>query len=290
MLQYGGGKSLTLRHYGMDTALLALLHRHSPARVYDVMCGGGAATAYMADVYPAEYYAADLHPAAVCVLRALGTGWQPPAVLGYDEWARLSVTGVVPWPACVACRELVDCTVLDRAPWLVNAHTCEASQDPLHGFAGFGVSYGGMYYRAYGGQERAKWRDPVGGMRAACLDAVPALRRVRGWANGDYRRVLGLPGSDALWTLHPGDFVYVDKPYENTLGYVGMPPFDHLAFWAWAADLVRAGVVVVVSEFGAPVGWVAVWSCYKAQPIRNGRNGASSNFVYDSLYMMEGYT
>lgn len=51
------------------------------------------------------------------------------------------------------------------------------------------------------------------------------------------------------------DLVYADIPYAGTLDYKGLPPFDHAAFWTWAAQVAATGARMLVSEFTAPDPW-----------------------------------
>lgn len=279
MLQYNGGKNLTLRHYGMDKAIADLITACKPQRIFDPTTGGGSVVEYICSLpLPADtrIIASDLHPAGICLLRALASDHAPPAVLAEDEWNTAKARGQVPWRDCQGCK------FGERSL----PHTCPAGTDPLHGFAGFGVSYGGMYYQGYGGRSRPKWRDPVGGMAKACIKAGKHLKRVSEWHVCNYYEVVGPPGSGALHTAGEGDLIYADIPYKGTLGYKGLPAFDHPRYWAWALACERAGATVATSEFTAPPPFTPWWTCSKAQPGRNGRPGSTSEFVQDHIFML----
>lgn len=74
-----------------------------------------------------------------------------------------------------------------------------------------------------------------------------------------FREVVGVDGRTTAFG--PGDVVYCDIPYDGTATYATAPPFDAEAFWRWAVRLARRGVLVLVSEYGAPPVGLEVWRC-----------------------------
>lgn len=54
---------------------------------------------------------------------------------------------------------------------------------------------------------------------------------------------------------------YCDKPYEGTMDYPAVAPFDHTKFWRHATDVSRS-LPVLVSERQAPEDWIVLdeWS------------------------------
>jgi DNA adenine methylase len=56
----------------------------------------------------------------------------------------------------------------------------------------------------------------------------------------------------------PGDVVYCDPPYKDTMRYKGVPTFHSDAFWTWCDEAVDLGAKVYVSEVQAPPHWTAV--------------------------------
>lgn len=55
----------------------------------------------------------------------------------------------------------------------------------------------------------------------------------------------------------PGTVVYLDPPYADSVGYPACGKFDHVEFWRVMTEWANRGVVVRVSEYAAPEGWIA---------------------------------
>ncbi len=145
--------------------------------------------------------------------KALQIGWIPPESIPFEDWQRLKV---LPKPSA------------------------------LRGFAGFGASFGGHWFRAYARQQAGVEDDEtVQASRRTCLRQAKQFRDARvKFVCSVYDR----------WQPHPGDVVYCDPPYAGTAGYCGLDEkFDHSRFWAWCAHLVRNGVRVLVSEYTCPL-------------------------------------
>lgn len=306
MAQYPGGKTFTIKRYGLGPELAWWLGQLKPARIFDLTAGSGAVLEFFAAHFGArtqggtDYFGpdaplivgSDLHPAAICLLRSLAKSepdaYKPPSVLSEAEYLAQRPAGVVPWPACRRCESMTRGWRGNPQPPVREpdgGHTCPASQNAAHGFAGFGVSFGANYYSGYGGKSRPKYRDPVGSVAKVYLKAAPLLRRVDAWHTGDYRTVYGLPGSGAIYTARPGDLVYMDIPYAGTTGYKGLPPFDHAAYWAWVAELAAFGVTVLTSEFAAPAPFERVWYCTRQVESRTGSHGGNKPPVEDGLWV-----
>ncbi len=123
-----------------------------------------------------------------------------------------------------------------------------AEPSALRAFAGFGCSFGGKWFGGYASNGRGD--DFAGAARRGIMRKVPALAEVR------FRQC----GYDK-WKFDPSRVViYCDPPYAGTTVYAGAEPWDADRFWVWAEKVSRAGALVFVSEYAAPVGWVSVWS------------------------------
>lgn len=114
--------------------------------------------------------------------------------------------------------------------------------DPLTAFAAAGCSFGGKWWGGYargaGDYARASSRSLV--RKLASLRDVEILCR-------DYRD--DPPAS--------GIVVYFDPPYADSVGYPACGDFDHAEFWRVACEWAERGVIVRVSEYAAPDGWIA---------------------------------
>lgn len=285
MAQYQGGKTFTIKRYGLGPELARWLTALQPRRVFDLTSGSGAGLEFFAQHLGERgpdapmLVGSDLHPAAICLLRELARGWRPPTTLSEDEHRDLRDTGRVPAAGCAGCEDMT------HARFPARAHACPASTDPIHGFAGFGCSFGGSYYSGYGGRSRPKYRDPVGSVAKVYVKAAPLLARVDAWHVGDFRSVYGLPGSGAVYDAASTDLVYVDIPYAGTTGYKGLPSFDHAAYWRWVDTLAVAGVTVLTSEFTAPAHILRAWYCTRQVEARTGKHGGDKAPEQDGLWV-----
>ena len=124
---------------------------------------------------------------------------------------------------------------------------------PLRGLVGFGVSFGGLWFSSYAKNSydnRGKGRvnDYYKQARECVLRQAARFATVT-FSRRDYR------------TWHPGKgwLVYCDPPYADTAGYDAVGPFDSNEFWTVAEKWSRAGAVVLVSEYMAPIAWQSVW-------------------------------
>ena len=303
-----GGKEFALVRYGMRDFWREVLRIRRPRRIVEVMTGSGSVAAKLAELVQelgltCEIVANDGHPAAVCLLRSTAEGWDPPDVLTEDDYRVLQRRARETAATCPAC------TAGPRAAVDLTPHTCAASRDPLIGFAGFLVSFGGKYFAGYGG--RVRTRDAGKAKPWSQVEcSARALRKVRSalarvtWHTGDYRTLPARVG------VYGGDLWYADKPYTGTEQYAGVPGngcaccagkggkapvFCDRVFWAWAHGLAvhrgndpyaETGVDMLVSEFTAPPPWLPVWSVTRRQEMRDGQNGSGQTGVTDTVFAL----
>lgn len=289
-----GGKTFAIARHGMGDFWKRYLLTRRPRRFVDGMCGMGSVAAYVAALdLGTEVHANDGHPAAVCLLRSVGAGWDPPDEMSEDEYRSIKERALASARDCAACQ--VRC-------WPAE-HTCDGSRDPLVGFAGFGVSFGGKYFAGYGGRVRTRHRGKANPWSQVRCSAN-ALRKIREPLSrvtfhvGDYR---SLP--ERLGVL-AGDCWYWDKPYTGTEQYRGVPGngclcglcgkgkggavFCDTAFWQRQDALAKTpGVDVLVSEFLAPAHWRKLWSTVRRQEMRDGQNGSGQAPKEDCVFVRE---
>lgn len=306
-----GGKQFALVRYGMRDFWRAVLRLRRPRRIVECMTGSGSVAACLAQLVQelgieCQIVANDGHPASVCLLRSTAAGWDPPDVLTETEYRRLQALARETAATCPACswRPSVPGETPPALP-----HTCAAASDPLVGFAGFLVSFGGKYFAGYGGRTRtrdagrAKPWSQVECSANALRKIRPHLARVT-WHTGDYRTLPARVG------VYGGDLWYADKPYTGTEQYAGVPGngcaccagkggkapvFCDRVFWAWAHGLAvhrgndpyaETGVDMLVSEFTAPPPWLPVWSVTRRQEMRDGQNGSGQTGVTDTVFAL----
>ena len=147
----------------------------------------------------------DINPYLIALLRAVRDGWIPPDSVSEDEYARVRK---------------------------------DTSDPALHGFVGFGCSFGAKWW---GGYARSGTRNYnyAAATRRTLIAQRPSLIGSR-LECGDYAE-LELP-DEAL--------IYCDPPYRGTTQY--RDAFDSDRFWAVARRWAQGGHVVVVSEYSAP--------------------------------------
>ncbi len=206
-MRYLGGKSR------LAAGIAEVIKRAAVDRYVEPFTGGGSVLEAVCKTGAFKRYeAGDLHPDLVLMWKALQLGWEPPESIPFEQWSYLK--GLQP--------------------------------SPLRGFAGFGASFGGHWFRAYARQQAGVESDEtVQASRRTCLRQGRAFRHARvRFVNVAYDR----------WELKAGDVVYCDPPYASTAGYCGIDEkFDHARFWSWCEEQVRAGVRVLVSEFTCPL-------------------------------------
>lgn len=181
--------------------------------VWDGFCGGLSCGSAIGG----PIVCSDQHPALIALYEAIRRGWDPPSDLS-EEQHRLA-------------RDLPD-------------------SDPLKAFAGFGCSFGGMWFAKYHhGRDNGtgSYSTFASSARNSLLKDVP---RVTDFACLDFMSVD--PGPE-------GFVLYLDPPYRGTVGYGAA--FDSDAFEARALEWSKF-VPVFVSEYAFPHGR-EVWSAGK---------------------------
>lgn len=202
-MRYLGGKAKIAKH----VADVICAHLRPGQAVWEPFCGGLNVTAELCR-RGIDVIATDASVPLIALFEAVRAGWDPPSVLTREEHA--------------AARTL-------------------PATDPLHGFAGFGVSYGGAFWGGYIDDSKNKYENsPRAARRALLRDApLPALVRCV-----DFLAVE--PGPlDAV--------IYCDPPYAGRAGYDACAPFDHAAFVERVQQWSRY-CIVLVSEYYLPIG------------------------------------
>jgi len=112
----------------------------------------------------------------------------------------------------------------------------------MRAFAGFGCSNSGKFFGGYA-------RENSG--RNFAQNAVNSLGKLRPLIQDvEFGQHQYTENIDA-------DTIYCDPPYSNTTGFT-VGAFDTQAFWKWV--MIRSeSAFVVVSEYTAPKGFVAIW-------------------------------
>lgn len=120
-------------------------------------------------------------------------------------------------------------------------------KDPaLAGFAGFGCSFGGIWFTGYARSKRGD--NYAATFKKSLLDTMEKLKNAEIMC-GDYRDV----------PLPPHSVIYADPPYKGTEGYRGVGRFDSEAFWEYMRQIARDGHTVFISEMNAPSDFKCIW-------------------------------
>lgn len=207
-MRYMGGKERQAKYLVPEI----LKHGAGCTSYLEPFLGGASIFSRMAPHFPGEATGADIQPDLILMWNAVLGGWDPPTSLTREEW-----------------------------------YVLKASEpSALRGFAGFGCSFGGMFFQGYAKES-------------------PGHFRVRDSHNSVLRKAARMTGAKILLADYrefdpgPGTLVYCDPPYAGTTGYVGVGQFDHAEFWtvarAWATD----GATVLVSEYAGPDFTELVW-------------------------------
>ena len=216
-MRYMGGKGRIAKKLS-ETIL-----NHSPEHsgiYWEPFIGGGAMAARMGNQFEIAKYS-DIHPDLILMWQALHDGWEPPAVVTYEEYQELR-------------------------------YSIEPSA--LRGFVGFGGSFGGRWFEGYARGGHSASGAPRNHQAESARAVLKDIQGIR--ANTCTRFTQG----DAL-TIEPGpgDVVYCDPPYAGTKNYSKTDRLDHEEFWNAATRWVEAGAYVFVSEYAAPDGWECIW-------------------------------
>lgn len=191
----------------------------------------------------------DAHEDLVMLWRAVAAGWVPPESVSREEYN------------------------LQRT----------AAPSAMRAFVGYGSSFSGKWF---GGYINSAWdsyhqRQAKPHAQAASRSLVK-VAPIFAQAKIHHRRYVE-------WSPGPGDVVYCDPPYADTLGYPAAGErFDSAKFWEVAAAWADAGALVVVSEERAPEGWVILAERERAAFIRGDRGKASRARV-ERLYVREAH-
>jgi DNA adenine methylase len=200
---------------------------------WDPFCGGFAVSEALMRYGPGV--ASDAHPALISMYQAIQGGWNPPRSMSAEEYAR--------------ARTLPD-------------------SDPLKAFAGFGCSFGGLWFQSQA-------RDSTGKRNYARESADGLIRDVRG-APVQFLHLNFLDIEPI-----PGVTLYLDPPYAGTTGYT-TGAFDHDRFWSLAQRWALLGPVFV-SEYACPVPHRLVWSKSTTSALQG---GAKANARLEKLFAL----
>lgn len=185
--------------------------------------------------------ASDANAFLITLYKALQAGWQPPTSMDKDQWQ--------------AIKDRMD------------------PDDPVTAFAGFGCSFAGGWFQAYGTQDKRPGHNSCAFNSArTLLELVPHIADVD-FRACDYRE----------HTPH-GAIVYCDPPYRGTAGYRAVGRFDHDAFWQTMRDWSRDNTVLV-SEYAAPPDFLPVWQQRKTTGLRGTDNRAKRTI--ETVYQHE---
>lgn len=203
-MRYLGGKAK------LSKRLIEVIEAHTDHRdvVYEPFMGGGGMTPVLAKSFN-HVQSYDNHQDLVLMWQALLNGWEPPETLTKQEYEELRT----------------------------------APPSALRGFAGFGVSFGGMWFSSFARDKEGK--DYAAQSRRTLMRDIKHMKNVT-VQQADYREL----------TPFLGDVVYADPPYAGTAQY--HCPFDSEEFWRTMERWVELGADVFVSEFNAPAHWETI--------------------------------
>lgn len=195
-----------------------VLSGHKPGSLYVEPFLGGANTFSRA---PLPKLGADIHGPLMAMWGEISRGWTPPQLVTEEDY-RLA-------------RQLPD-------------------SNPLKGYIGFSMSFGGRYFQGYRRDKKGQAGD-FSNMATQSRRSYQSL----------VKQVPGLLGASlccsdySTLSIPNGATVYCDPPYANTKGYT-TGGFDHAQFWDWCRGLVHRGCRVFVSEYNAPSDFSCVWT------------------------------
>lgn len=227
-MRYMGGKSRIAREIA-EILDGELLKRPSGERVFvSLFCGGCAVETKVTAAD--RIILNDKQKYLIALLRGVAVGYELPDTMTEAQW-----------------RYIRD----------------HKEEDPvLTGFAGFGCSFGGRWFRSFGVCKKES--QPCGESKRSLLKSKPMLQRAEILC-GDYRKV----------PIPPGSVIYADPPYEGCEKYGG-EDFDTKAFWEWVRKLAKDGHTVFVSELNVPDDFKCVWK----KQFRSSMNGGAIRDKY----------
>ena len=122
----------------------------------------------------------------------------------------------------------------------------------LRGFVGTVCAFGGGFFNTYARDKKDKTKN------FAAQGARQFARRIHGLKGAvftlqDYRSAMDSVDADVC---------YLDPPYANTSGYVGVEPFDSAKFWDEVRRRSDGKRRILVSEYQAPKDFTVVFTTY----------------------------
>ncbi len=214
---------------------------------WDPFCGG-LSIAVQLSKYGKGIVSDSCEP-LISLYRAVARGWIPPDTLSKQEWD--------------SAKELED-------------------SNPFKAFAGFGCSYGGMWFTGYEGRYTVVSRTHPNGMiqdkpRAAKISLLRDIEQIK-------RSGSSIVDLDFL-NIRPGslpiDTIYCDPPYAGTASYGAVNKFNHEKFWDYCALWSRRAEVFV-SELSCPLRHELVWS--REYEKRVGAQGQQNSTKIEKLF------
>lgn len=206
--------------------------------------GGLGVTVAIARALPlVKIHASDAAPGLAALYEAVRAGWSPPDLVTRDTWQQIR----------------------DRM---------RGQDDKLAAFVGFGCSFNGVYFTAYGAPEFAKQAGL--GLRRKLSELPPS--RVT-FARSHYHDLV----------IEGPCVVYCDPPYRGTdpsayrsLRGTEFQSFDSDVFWSWVKSLTQRGAHVLVSEYEGPEWTRVVWQ--KAHRVSTGQHAGGSHESVERLF------
>lgn len=190
--------------------------------------------------------AGDAHEDLILMWQAAQSGWVPPERVTREEYEALR------------CAE----------------------PSALRGFVGFGASFSGKWFGGYVDQAWDNYHQRMtkpyaqAASRAVVKDAAKFSRVT--FKHCDYTE----------WQPRAGTLVYCDPPYAVGTGYNGIREFDSALFWRTAQAWAERGADVVVSEAGAPKGWIVLAERERAHMLR-ATKGVAQNKRRETLFVLQ---
>lgn len=196
-------------------------------------------------------YFSDAHKDLIDLLKAVRGGWKPPSY--------------------VSLKQYKDAKAADPSPYRT--------------FVGYASSFGGKWW---GGYARVKAGDYNGQRNYAAEDAVSLVRKVNRIKNPYFFQADFLEAEIPVTWLGKL-IIYCDPPYQGTLGYSYLEPFDHGRFWDRLRTLGDDGHTILVSEYQAPDDFseVASWTVKRKLRTPSSRTHTEKLFRYGDHYKMQ---
>lgn len=169
----------------------------------------------MIDKVEGNRIGADVHEYLIAMWQAVSVGWLPPKEFTEEKYKQVKLD-------------------LD-----IN--------DPITAYAGFSLSYGGVWFSAYR-RDSVGVRDYAGESYRSAIKQFPMLSGV----------CFYLCSYENL-SIPQKSIIYCDPPYKDTAAYKGVGKFDHEKFYAWCREKHKEGHTVFVSEYWMPDDFKCVW-------------------------------